>query len=238
MRDRHIAEADVLAEGGAGRAAGARRRSCVPSASQQRVAVAGDAAPDHLEADQLARQPALLALEQRLAPTNVALVELHDPAEARLERVGRLVDVVAVEAEARLEPQRVARAEADGLQAERARRPRSAASQSARRRRWGRTARRRPRRCSRCARRARRRPASGRARQLEARQRRGAARQRPARARTSNARGPCSAISAVASLSSSNCALAGRRLREVRATSCRGCRRCRRPAPRPRRRGR
>src|SRR6187200_2002753 len=42
---------------------------------------------------------------------------LDRPGEARLDGAGGLVDVVAVEAEARLEAQRVARAEADGLHA-------------------------------------------------------------------------------------------------------------------------
>ena len=56
------------------------------------------------------------ALDRRAAD-EVALGRLDDPAEARLERTGGLVDVVAVERELHLEPERVARAEADRLDA-------------------------------------------------------------------------------------------------------------------------
>src|SRR5207248_4178397 len=42
------------------------------------------------------------------------LVELLRPAEPRLYRIGGLVDVVPVQRETRLEPERVPRAEADG----------------------------------------------------------------------------------------------------------------------------
>ena len=74
-----------------------RRRPVCPRVDK-RIAVARDAAADHLEADELARQAVRLlhALERRAAD-EVALVELDDPAEAGLERVRRLVDVVAVE---------------------------------------------------------------------------------------------------------------------------------------------
>jgi hypothetical protein len=79
--------------------------------------VPGDAAAGHLEADHLARGARGLAREQRLAADEVALLELDRPAEPGLERVGGLVDLVAVEREARLEPERVAGAEPDGLDA-------------------------------------------------------------------------------------------------------------------------
>src|SRR5881397_3109571 len=62
-------------------------------------------------------EPALDALQplplQGGEPDEVrALLELHDPAEARLEGGDRVVDVVAVERVTRLEPQRVAGAQA------------------------------------------------------------------------------------------------------------------------------
>ena len=76
-------------------------------------------------------RPCCLLAHERVAPDEVALVELHDPAEARLERRRRLVDVVAVEREARLEPERVARAEAARLDRRRPRRPRRARPRAA-----------------------------------------------------------------------------------------------------------
>ena len=57
--------------------------------------------------------PRRFCSRERLAADEVALVELHDPAEAGLERRGRLVELVPVERQRRLEAQRVARAEAD-----------------------------------------------------------------------------------------------------------------------------
>src|SRR5207247_1665922 len=62
-------------------------------------------------------EPALDALQplplQGGEPHEVrALLELHDPAEARLEGGDRVVDVAAVQRVARLEPQRVAGAQA------------------------------------------------------------------------------------------------------------------------------
>ena len=55
----------------------------------------------------------LLRLEGRL-PDKVALGELHEPSEARLEGRRRVVDVVPVEAHPHLEAKRVAAAEAGG----------------------------------------------------------------------------------------------------------------------------
>src|SRR5439155_17937493 len=50
-------------------------------------------------------------------PAGEFLVELAGPAEARLDRVGGLVDVVPVERKARFEAERVAGTEADRLDA-------------------------------------------------------------------------------------------------------------------------
>ena len=55
---------------------------------------------------------------------------LDRPGEARLDRIDRLVEFVAVEAEARFEPQRIARAEADRLDFAFASRRRAKASAS------------------------------------------------------------------------------------------------------------
>src|SRR5204862_1494752 len=49
----------------------------------------------------------------RLAADEAALRGLDRPSETRLQRIRRLIDVVAVERVAHLEPERVARAEAD-----------------------------------------------------------------------------------------------------------------------------
>src|SRR4051812_21825396 len=92
----HVAETDVLAQGRRGAAAGdhahARARGV-----EDGVAVARDAAAHHLEADHLAGGAFLLDALQRGAADEVALVELDHPAEAGLDGVGGLVDVVAIE---------------------------------------------------------------------------------------------------------------------------------------------
>ena len=62
--------------------------------------------------------PGGLLRAQRVAADEVGAVQLHDPAEARLERRGLVVEVVAVERQPRLEAQRVARAQAHGLAAD------------------------------------------------------------------------------------------------------------------------
>ena len=61
--------------------------------------------------------PAAFCARSASRADEVAAVELHHPAEARLERRGLLVEVVAVERQPRLEAQRVARAQADRLAA-------------------------------------------------------------------------------------------------------------------------
>src|SRR5438093_987764 len=87
-------------------------RACAAAADVRVVAVAGDAAVDHLEADDPPPDAARLLLPQRGGADEVVLLPADDPSEVRLERGRRLVDVVAVEAHRRLEAQRVARAEA------------------------------------------------------------------------------------------------------------------------------
>src|SRR6478735_5629112 len=80
------------------------------------LATSAEAAALELEADQAASDTALLLHAQRLeAEERRALVELHDPAEVGLERGDGIVDLVAVEGVAHLEPERVAGAETDRL---------------------------------------------------------------------------------------------------------------------------
>ena len=80
-----------------------------------------DAAVAHGEADELALDAvADDALERRTADEVAGLGELHDAGEARLERVGRAVELVAVQRHAGLEPERVAGPEAHGHLAVRA----------------------------------------------------------------------------------------------------------------------
>src|SRR5690242_12944251 len=63
------------------------------------------------EADELARDATLLLPHEGVAADEVALGELHEPGEVRLERRRCVVDVVAVERHPHLQTQRVARAE-------------------------------------------------------------------------------------------------------------------------------
>src|SRR2546425_1948177 len=81
------------------------------------VAVPGDdLGLGHLEAHQPALHARELLLLQRREPGEVGpLLELHDPAQSRLVRRHRGVDVAPVQGVARLEPQRIARAEAARL---------------------------------------------------------------------------------------------------------------------------
>ena len=61
---------------------------------------------------------AFLLLDQRVAAHEVALVELDDPAQVGFERRNGGVDFVAVERHLGFQAQRVARAQAAGLDAE------------------------------------------------------------------------------------------------------------------------
>ncbi len=76
-----------------------------------RVLIAGDAPVDHLESDQQSRHARATLLQEDVAADEIALVELADPGEVRLQDRGRVVDVVAVERHFGFEPQRVARCE-------------------------------------------------------------------------------------------------------------------------------
>ena len=76
--------------------------------------MAGDPPPRHLEAHEEAGRAGLGDAPEGVPPDEIdRLVEAHDPAEVRLVRVDRGVEVVAVQRHAGLEAQRVAGAEAD-----------------------------------------------------------------------------------------------------------------------------
>src|SRR5829696_5301886 len=78
-----------------------------------RMVVARDAPPLHLEADELLSQPLLLLLFQSvLADELLLLVQVDGEADAGLERRRLGVELVAVEAHPGLEPQGVARPQA------------------------------------------------------------------------------------------------------------------------------
>src|SRR6266851_3957140 len=79
------------------------------------MAVSRDAAFDDEPGD-ASRGALLLGLRDRLAPEEL-LVELAGPGETGLDGVRRLVDLVPVQRETRLEPERVAGPQADRLQA-------------------------------------------------------------------------------------------------------------------------
>src|SRR5258705_3586798 len=108
--EREIRRADGDSECGAHRATPhlAARRAVVV----HRVAVPREAALAHRETDEAARETALLLRDERIAADEVALVQLHEPGESRLEGRRGVVDVVAVERHPHLEAQGVARAEA------------------------------------------------------------------------------------------------------------------------------
>src|SRR5262249_33845936 len=75
------------------------------------IPVPADPAIHHLEAYELARDAGPLLRGERVAPQEIALAHLDDPAEVRFPGRDRIVDVVAVERHLRFEPQRVARAQ-------------------------------------------------------------------------------------------------------------------------------
>src|SRR5215831_21235201 len=106
-----VRDPDVLVDRGAIRARGddADRATVFP----HRIAVARDGLFDHLDADQAPPHAFGADLLERLAPDELALRRLDDPAQASLERVRRVVDVVAVQGVLHLEPQSVARPEPD-----------------------------------------------------------------------------------------------------------------------------
>src|SRR5439155_11788717 len=81
--------------------------------SRDGISVPRDRAVRHLEADEPPRDAGRAHLLDRVLADEVTLLRLHDPSEAGLERVRRLVDVVAVERVRHLEAERIAGAEAD-----------------------------------------------------------------------------------------------------------------------------
>src|SRR3954451_9470541 len=83
------------------------------AAADHRVALARDPRPGEDEGDELLRGAAGALLGDGLGPDEARLL-LAAPAEPRLDGAARLHEVVAVEVEADLEPEGVARAEADG----------------------------------------------------------------------------------------------------------------------------
>src|SRR3989442_11352379 len=109
------------ADGGGGGGGDGAAAPHVPLAAVEidAVAVAGHALRlAHAEPDEPAPHALQLLPLQGGEPHEVrALLELHDPAEARLERGDRVVDVAAVQRVARLEPQRVAGAQTARLAA-------------------------------------------------------------------------------------------------------------------------
>ena len=82
----------------------AGHRAHLAAVLQDRLAVAGDGARAEAQAHEAVRRR-FLQRRQRVAPDEVALVELHRPAEATAVRVGVVVHVLAVQAQARLQPQ-------------------------------------------------------------------------------------------------------------------------------------
>src|SRR5439155_16633744 len=77
----------------------------------------------HQETNEPPTQSFGLLPHQRIAADEVTFAELDDPTEARLERCRLFVDVVAVEHQALLEAERIARPEADRHEAPRRARP-------------------------------------------------------------------------------------------------------------------
>src|SRR5688572_9679545 len=111
----HIAHADPALDRRAERSGRDRARGA--ALMGDRVSVAGNRALDHLESDQLARDAAGAEILDRRTPHEVSLARLDDPAEPRLERTGGAVDVIAIQRELHLEPERVTGAEANWLDA-------------------------------------------------------------------------------------------------------------------------
>src|SRR5687767_9831744 len=90
---------------------GSRSHDPLAARRPRGMTVARDPAVDHLEPDELARDPFRLLAGERFAPLEIALLHLHDPPEVGLPRRHRLVDVVAVECHPGFEPEGVAGAE-------------------------------------------------------------------------------------------------------------------------------
>src|SRR5258706_11307580 len=107
--DRQVRHADRFLQERRLRAARDETALCL--ADIRVVPVARDAAVQHLEAGDLPRHAGRFLRAQRGRANEVILLPADNPAEVRFERRRLVVDVVAVEAHARFEAQRVARAE-------------------------------------------------------------------------------------------------------------------------------
>src|SRR6266404_3710441 len=90
----------------------ARSHDARPGRRLCRVAMPGNPAVRHLEADELAGDALPLLPLEGFAAEELAFLHLHDPAEVRFPGGDRVVDVVAIESHLRLQAQGVARAEA------------------------------------------------------------------------------------------------------------------------------
>src|SRR5919199_1768406 len=111
----HIGQGNALTQRGREGAAG--HVSDLAALREDGVMRPRDSAVQHLQADQ-ATPHALDALPEKCAAaTEVGPVELDEPLQACLQRRCRLVDVIAVERQSGLQPQGIARAEANGHEA-------------------------------------------------------------------------------------------------------------------------
>src|SRR5207244_9715683 len=82
------------------------------------VTIPRDTPPAHFKADQLTADALLLLTQQRFPSDEFALVELHDPAQVRLERRNGRVNLVAVQGHFGFQAQRVPRAQTARLDSE------------------------------------------------------------------------------------------------------------------------
>src|SRR5438128_2588622 len=105
----HVRHPDVVAkcEGDVARGHGADPLAVV----DDRIAMTGNTAVQHFETHKDPAEPALAGLQDGVAPDEV-LVEAERPIQARLERIGAGIDVVAMKAHACFQPQGVTGAEA------------------------------------------------------------------------------------------------------------------------------
>src|SRR6516225_2246339 len=109
--DRQVHHANGLLEKRRLRATGDRSGSAAPARDVDLVTGTRNAALEQLEADDLARRPVRFLRAEGAGAEEVLFVPADDPAQVGLEHRRGLVDVVAVEAHARLEAEGVARAE-------------------------------------------------------------------------------------------------------------------------------
>ena len=109
-----IADPDGLLEAG-GKAARSEDADLVlPVCIEDLVAVSGDTAIGELDANEAAGRFVLDLFKDGIASEEGAFFRLDGPAQSGLDRVGGLIDIVAVEGITHLHAQRVACAKADG----------------------------------------------------------------------------------------------------------------------------